>query len=229
MTEKLFSFEARDRANAIWEAIVKHPFVQGIGKGDLPEDKYVFYLKQDYLYLLESSRLFGVASAKSDLLKDKAFFANLLQTELNIEMEMHRKICEDYGIKETDLEKTRPSLITTAFANHLVRHCYEGGLREILAVLLPCASGYIEIARRLKDAHGLPENPHYKAWIQTYCSDELKVCEDVIGGRLNDLTQEVSTPERNKLLELYLTSARFELLFFDMAWNKAEWPEIAPM
>ena len=59
------SDEFRSHAHAIWEASYAHPFVQGIGDGTLPEERFRYYLAQDYVYLIEFSRFFALAAAKA--------------------------------------------------------------------------------------------------------------------------------------------------------------------
>jgi len=227
MVEEKFTQEIKKKTGPIWRAIFNHPFVLGIGDGTLANERYQFYLKQDYLYLLESSRVFGLASAKSDLLSDKTYWANILQGELNIEMDLHRRICMDFGIDAEDLEKTEHNLITLAFSNHLVRVAYEGSLADILAVILPCAAVYYEIAIHLR-AKGLPDHQHYSDWINTYCSEQVSGCAETIAARLDYFATNASQEDKNRWFRLYRDSLRFELLFFDTSWNMSGWPEVVP-
>ena len=55
----------RQASHAIWEANYAHPFVQGIGDGTLPAERFRFYLAQDYVYLIDFCRFFAVAAAKA--------------------------------------------------------------------------------------------------------------------------------------------------------------------
>ncbi|MFQ5825167.1 MAG: hypothetical protein ACE5JB_14050 [bacterium] len=41
-----FSESMKEKPKLIWQAILNHPFVKGIGDGTLAMDKYEFYLKQ---------------------------------------------------------------------------------------------------------------------------------------------------------------------------------------
>jgi thiaminase/transcriptional activator TenA len=94
----------------------------------------------------------------------------------------------------------------------------------ILSVLLPCAAGYVEIGQRLK-IEGLPETKHYRDWIETYSSNEFSEFVDWLKKRLNQLTVAASTEDKTHWYRLYLTSSRFEYLFFDMSWNMELWQQ----
>lgn len=49
----------------VWSAFVDHPFVRGIADGTLPVESFVYYLKQDYLYLQHYARAAALAAYKS--------------------------------------------------------------------------------------------------------------------------------------------------------------------
>ena len=221
------SRDFQKKSAPVWQAVLDHPFVQGIGTGDLSQKRFEHYLKQDYLYLIEFSRVFALAAAKSDALDDMAYFSRLLQTTLDIEMDLHRRSCADFGITAEVLETTEPALVTTAYTNLLVRTCYEGCLADILAVVLPCEVGYVEIARTL-EKRGLPSKRHFRDWIETYSSTEFREFADWIGNRFDRLAALSSREDKDRWYRLYLASARFELLFFEMSWTGESWPPLVP-
>lgn len=214
----------RKKTDCLWESIFNHPFVTGIGDGSLASEKYAYYLKQDYLYLISFSKVFALASAKADAYEDMAYFANLLNLTLNVEMDLHRRTCTQFGITGDDLLAEKPSLITNAYTSFEIKTCYDGNLVDILAVLLPCAKGYVEIAQRLRQK-GVPENPHYKDWIETYASEDFVEYANWLEDRLDQLTQSCSQQRMDNLFEIYQTSARYELLFFEMAWKMEFWSQ----
>lgn len=223
MAVKNFYLQMRTKSNHIWESIFQHPFVRGIGDGTLARDRFEFYLRQDYVYLIDFSRVFALASAKSQALEEMSYFATLLSTTLHMEMELHRKTCAAFKISAAELEKTERSMVTTAYTNFLIRTCYEGNLADILAVLLPCAAGYIEIGQRLK-SQGLPENRYYQDWINTYSSQEFADLTQWLVQKMNFYAINSSVADKKRWFSLYQNSARFEYQFFDMSWNKELWP-----
>jgi len=227
MSSQLFYDALRSRTNSLWEATFRHPFVKGIGNGTLSRDRYDFFLKQDYIYLIAFSRVFALAAAKAGSLGDMSYFAVLLDATLNTEMDLHRRTCNAFGISTQELEQTRPAMITTAYTNLLVRTCYEGSLADIVAVLLPCATGYVEIGKRLKE-QGLPDDRFYRDWIQTYSSKEFSEFADWLVAKINQLTAQMTDSDSQRLYRLYLSSARFEYLFFDMSWKMELWPDGIP-
>lgn len=48
----------------LWSEFIDHPFVRGIANGTLPLESFIFYLKQDYLYLQHYARAAALAAYK---------------------------------------------------------------------------------------------------------------------------------------------------------------------
>jgi thiaminase/transcriptional activator TenA len=220
-----FSDDLQNKCDALWQATLRHPFVEGIGDGSLASDKYEFYLKQDYIYLVDFSRVFALASAKARELGDMGYFAKLLDLTLNTEMDLHRRICSGFGISAEELERTQPAMITLAYTSFLVKTCYEEPLAGIIAVLLPCAWGYAFIGQTLK-SRGLPEPQPYRDWIETYASEEFGNWANWLKSKMDQMAASATSEQRAHWLRLYEFSARFELLFFEMGWQKEMWPKI---
>lgn len=228
MSATLLSRRFRKDAATLWSAVFDHPFVWGIGAGDLSRDRFEFYLKQDYVYLIEFGRVLALASAKSGTLSQMGYLAGLLDATLRTEMDLHRRTCADFGIPDAELARVEPALVTTAYTNLLVRTGYEGSFPDLLAVLLPCEQGYVEIASYLVK-QGLPSDPHYRDWIKTYSSPEFRDLAQWIADTFDELSAGAPDRDIRRWYDLYLSSTRYELLFFEMAWQKEYWPRIVPV
>ena len=133
------AFQALVRENAeILRQMAHHPFVQGMARGTLPRESFLFYLRQDYAYLLEYTRAMSLALARMDTEAEMAWFARLVHETLNFEMDLHRRTCEKAGISRETLEATEPTLTTQAYTAYLVRLATLSPVEELIAGLLPC-------------------------------------------------------------------------------------------
>ncbi len=213
----------QEDASAIRGRILAHPFVRGLGDGTLPGDQYQYYLRQDYVFLIEYCRVLALAAARADEVAVAGRFSDLLNQTLNVEMDLHRETCWACGISPEALEDTRPSPTTLAYTNHLRLVAETQGLISIVTAILPCAHGYWEIATALRD-HGLPRVPAYENWIKAYTSDEYAAAAHWLAGLLDRLGEEISSREESACREIFLTSARYEYLFWEMAQRMEEWP-----
>jgi thiaminase (transcriptional activator TenA) len=223
MNPLLFTERLRLAVAPIWRKELEHPFVRGLGDGSLPPDRFRFYLRQDYVFLIEYGRIFALAAAKADQLDEIGVFARLLNDTINVEMELHRGYCARLGITREELERTEPAPITHAYTRHLLTVAWSGGLDEIIAAVLPCQLGYAEIAGGLSRGPGWEASP-YAEWIRTYISSDFVASAEALRAKLDYLAAPLG-PGRLDLLERhFVTSTRYEYLFWEMAWSEAGWP-----
>jgi thiaminase/transcriptional activator TenA len=168
LSERLY-----EAASPIWQKTLAHPFVTELGNGALPLEKFQFYIRQDYVFLVEYSRLLALATAKAPDLDTMGRFANLLDATLNREMALHRDFAAQCGISTEALAATQAAPTAYAYTRHLVRIAALGDLPEIVAALLPCQWGYCEIGQTLADRGKPIVTPFYCQWIDMYASPEF--------------------------------------------------------
>jgi thiaminase/transcriptional activator TenA len=215
--------QLRALAAPIWEAQHAHPFVRGIGDGTLPLDRFVYWVRQDYRFLIEYCRLFGLAAARAPDLATLTRFAELLHATATVEMALHRGYAKELGISEADLEAEPLQPATRAYTDFLLRVAALGDFAEVAAALLPCMGGFSEIGQRLR-AQGLPAEPRYATWIQTYADPEFAALADWCRDLVDRLGQVASPDQRARMADAFLTSSRHELRFWEAAWRCESWP-----
>lgn len=216
------SFRFREAASAIWEAQHRHPFVRGIGDGTLDPARFGFWLRQDYLYLIDYSRLFAAGVLRAPDLAAMTAFAELLRGIMVTEMDLHRSYVAGFGISEADLEAETKAPTTQGYTDFLLRVATTGDYAELLGALLPCLWGYNEIGLRLAE-RSLPADERYRAWIGMYASDAFTQLA-TWGRELTDAACE-GLPESAlaRVEAAFVTSSRYELAFWEMAWSHEAW------
>ncbi|MGH3775896.1 MAG: thiaminase II [Pseudonocardiaceae bacterium] len=220
------SADLRTAAGEIWDAQHRHPFVRGIGDGTLDLERFRFWIRQDYLFLIEYSRLLSVATARAPDLDTMRRFADLVHETLHEEMDLHRSYSADLGIPAADLEREKMAPTTRGYTDFMLRTATVGDFAELVAALLPCMWGFNEIGRRMAE-RGPPKSAHYARWIEMYASDEFTSLVDW----LRDLTDRISPnlpgASWDRMRDVFLTSSRYELSFWEMAWTLETWPQLS--
>ena len=174
-TERGFFADLREAAGAAWRDYVAHPFVQGLGDGTLPEAAFRHYLVQDYLFLIQFARAYGLAAYKADTLAEIRAASEGLKALVEVEMDLHRAYCADWGIDEAALEAVEADGATLAYTSYVLERGHAGDLLDLRVALSPCVVGYGEIGARLAAdpatlAHGNPYGP----WIAMYAGEEYQ-------------------------------------------------------
>jgi len=218
-TDRLFA-----KAAPIWEQFYRHPFVQGLGDGTLPPDTFAFYMKQDYLFLIDYAKLFAVASTKAYDLPTSAKFAGLMEATLHEEMELHRQYAERFGITTAELEATEPSFAMLAYTSYTLKVAHTGSLAELVSALLPCMWSYWEIGKRLAKVEGATAHPLYGEWVKTYSSPEFGALAQWLIEMMDQLAEGKNEQELARMEQHFLITSKMELQFWHMAYRKELWP-----
>lgn len=207
---------------SIREQILTHPFVRGIGAGNLPRAPFVYYVRQDYLYLIEYSRVLALGVARAHDLALMELFAELVHATLDVEMELHRGYCERLGISRENLEATPISPTTHAYTRHLLAVAHSGTIAELMAALLPCQWGYWEIGESLAK-NGLPSDPFYAEWIEMYSGAEYGELAVRLRANFDRVAARAAPDELARIDSIFYTSSRYEFGFWDAAFRLEAW------
>ncbi len=222
MSER-FTERLRRNAETIWEAQHHHLFVRGVCDGTLSLERFQFWLRQDYVFLIQYARLLALAAARSPDLQTMMRFSALLTETVNTEMNLHRSYAAEFNINAKDLERELPAPATQAYTDFLLRVAATGDFAELVAALLPCMWAFSEIGQRL-GKEPAPSDQRYSKWIAMYSSEEFaelaQWCRDLVDSLAAGL------PERDlqKLELVFITSSRYEWQFWEMAWKMETWP-----
>jgi thiaminase (transcriptional activator TenA) len=211
-----------DSAKQIWDKQLVHPFVKGIADGSLNENKFKNWVRQDYRYLIEFSRMFAYAAAKSNNLESMSWYAFGLNLTLNTEMQLHRDYAKRFDISETELEQVPMWPVTQAYTDFLIRTAADGDMADLVAALLPCAWGYVYIGQKMAEGEQ-PKDRRYADWITQYSSKEFADAAEWLKVEMNRLAEGITDEKRKRLIELFVVSSRYEYHFWDMCWEGEGW------
>jgi len=219
-----FTDELASVGDPVWDAIVAHPMVERLGDGTLDEAPFRYWVCQDYVYLIEYARLFAYGAASAPTLDRMSTFAQLLDETLHTEMELHRGYAAEFDISEKELAETEPSPTTQAYTDFLIRTAATGSFGDLVAALLPCMWGYNVTGNRLAET-GLPDDDRYAEWVETYSGEEFTELTNWCLELMDEVAAEATATDRERYRSLFRTSAKYEYLFWDAAWNQEEWPQ----
>ena len=202
-----------------WQAYTHHDFVTGLADGQLPRASFLYYLRQDYIFLTHFSRAWALAIVKADNLQEMKAASATVHALIHDEMQLHVRICAAEGISEQELSTTREAPQNIAYTRYVLEAGYSGDFLDLLAALAPCVMGYGEIGARLAASQPAAD---YRDWIDTYASDEYQaLCRDVgllidnaITTRLG--TDAEATPRWHALCDRFRTATELEIDFWQM-------------
>jgi thiaminase/transcriptional activator TenA len=146
-----------------------------MGDGTLPRAAFLYYLKQDYVFLIHFSRAWALAVTKADTVDEMRACTATLNALINEELKLHIELCGREGIDEATLFATQEAPQNLVYTRYVLDAGYSGDFLDMLAALAPCVLGYGEIGASL-GASAISDI--YREWINAYSSSEY---QDVCG------------------------------------------------
>ena len=217
MSER-FSDSLRATATPIWDAIFRHPFLSQLGAGTLAEETFRFYICQDYHFLEGFARTVAIALSKAP--DSEALLLLSKRVPVPIERELHRSLFSMLEMDVSDAEGMEPAPTNRAYINHLLSTATLGSVGDAAAALLPCPWTYHEIGQQL----GQTEHPIYKSWASVYQQGFLAESVEAWRLLLDRAAADAGEAQRRRMQDAFLTSSRYEYMFWEMAYQRETWP-----
>ena len=214
------SDDLKNNAGALWEQVVRHPFVIALGDGTLPPEVFRVYFQQDYLFLRDWMVLLSLGIAKSPDFDAARSISTFLNGGLAGEEGLFRQAFRDMGMSQDQVAALEPLPTTLAYGGFLRAVAHEGTFLEIAAALLAIEWPYLEWAQMLNAAGKRPSDPYYQAWIDIHASQEMQDIVAFLRQRLDTAT----SLDRDRITEIFVRSMRYEYLFWEMAYRGESWP-----
>ncbi len=205
----------------IYARTLQHAFLKGLADGSLPRPRFQFYLIQDAHYLRAFAQALSVLAAKAPREEWAATLNQHAVDALKTERQLHESILDTFGVPPAAVKQTPMAPANYAYTNHLLATAFQQPFANGLAAVLPCYWIYWEVGKELKKKGS--RNPEYQRWIDTYSGEDYgKVVQQVLD-MTNAEAARQGADSRRAMKELFRTSARYEYLFWDMAWHEQKW------
>jgi len=213
-----FTDDLWDEARPTWRAIVAHPFLAEIRAGTLPIESFRYYVAQDYHYLEAFARTVATALAKAPTTELLSAIARRVMTP--IERPLHERLFALAGLDPAAVEAVPIAPTNLAYQNHMLAVASRGGLAEAAAALLPCPWTYHELGEHV----GTVEHPVYGPWSQFYAEGLLAESCRAWRQFVDDEAAEAGPRTREAMRRAFMTSIRYEWMFWEMAYRREAWP-----
>lgn len=220
---------AQEFTNELWREIapvygqtLKHPFLKGLTDGSLPRERFQFYLVQDGLYLRRFSQALAVLASKAPDERWSMTLARHATEAIQAERELHEKILASYGVTAAQASGAEMAPTNAAYTNHLLASVERLSFAEGLAAMLPCYWIYWEVGKELVKRGSA--NKDYQRWTDQYAGDAFAKSVREVLAIMNESARRASAGERESARRLFERSARYEWMFWDMAWRQERWP-----
>lgn len=211
----------RKEADSIWARIFEHPFVVELYQGNLPLEKFEFYILQDYHYLIAAMRNFSIIASKAPTVAAMREVIDILNLEATSEFDGYEELLERLGYTLTDAAEIDPIPISVSYSSFLLSTSSLKSYAEAVAAVLPCFWSYAELADHHKESIKTNNIQLYKDWGNVYLTDSYLSLVKKIQNLVNKAGEECSY---GKLKSVFMAASKYEFMFWEAVYNKQEWP-----
>ncbi len=141
---------------------------------------------------------------------------------LRVERALHESFFKEFGLAPAEVAATPLAPTNLAYTSYLLAVAYGAPFAEVVAALLPCYWIYWEVGRALERA-GSPD-PLYRRWIGTYASEEFGAVVRAVLDVTNRVAAGAGPAGRDAMRRHFVTTSRYEWMFWDMGWRQEAWP-----
>lgn len=203
----------------LWSEFIDHPFVRGIANGTLPLESFIFYLKQDYLYLQHYARAAALAAYKASTMEEIGTNASIV-VHIAKESQLHLDYCARWGITKEDVLNTPESVFNSAYTRYVLDKGASGDMLDLKAAMAPCLLGYGEIGLKLfNDPATKRDGNPYWDWICQYAADDYQAAVVTGLAELEELAAHSISSSESRFKDVCKTfeqATRLEVMFWEM-------------
>ncbi|TDI76981.1 MAG: thiaminase II [Bacteroidetes bacterium] len=222
-----FAARCLSSAESVWRDSFEHPFVKGLIDGSLDPQKFRFYQMQDARYLEAYADVCSIISTRVVDPSEKLWFIEGARMAIIVERALHENYGKKIGYSADDIAGLKLSPNNRAYQNHMLAAANHGTVLEALAALAPCPWLYADIGQEIISSGSAPSDSHpFKDWIDEYADPIFVEYTNQLLAYMQSYADNSSDEdEKERAVELFCLSARYEHLFWDQAWTGQTWPD----
>lgn len=212
-----WSQSAWRRIESVFKNITVHPFLTGLIDGSLERDKFLFYIRQDAIYLDDFAKAMAGVAVKTPRHEHTETFLRLAGDTIGAELELHQSF-----LGQLDFQ-ARPSPSCLLYISYIHRQLALAPLEVAAAAILPCMWVYKEVGDFILAAQRRADNP-YQSWIDTYSGEDFAVATAQAIAATDELAAGTTEETRRQMTDSFELCAKMEWMFWDSAWRMEDWP-----
>lgn len=217
MDKKLLIDHLLRDSKSEWLRYVRHEFIEKLGNGTLKKTAFQYYLIQDYHFLINFARSYGLASSLAKNLIDLKHACNAMKTILFTEIQLHLDYCADWDLSPEEITKADVDPACRAYTDFIFSCATDQSLIKIYVAMAPCMLGYASIGLNLK-LHATTGS-EYQTWIDMYASEDFQKAAELESNYLNQLSSSLGLSDQDylELVTIFKKACQLEANFWQMA------------
>ncbi|NIP80988.1 MAG: hypothetical protein GWM90_17940 [Gemmatimonadetes bacterium] len=205
------------RIRPLWDAMLAHPFLIRTRDGEIPDGTFANWMQQDYLFV-EAAIPFMAALLPKAPHAHWEPLAGVIQA-LQKELRLFEERAAAVGV---DLRAAPASFTCHAYIQFLMATAYQRPYAEAYTVLYAAEKAYHDSWKVVQE--GLDPASPWHPFVENWAGDDFAAYVAYLEGELDRLAEQVGEAERERMAELFETTTKYEIAFWEMAVKGGGWP-----
>jgi thiaminase len=212
-----FTDRLHNSGKMIWDKLLSHPFLEMTYTNRISDEAFAQWVRQDYIFVREAIPFIAqlITKAPLELRSNLADIIGMLVRELG----MFEGMAGDHGI---NLDNLRPSPTCHAYLQYLYATGAARPIEESFTVLYAAEKAYYDSWKTVRD--NLTAASKWQTFIDYWSSDDFAAYVKWIAGELDKLAEGLPENRLAAMEDEYLTTGRYEYMFWTMAQTSEAWP-----
>lgn len=211
-----WSERAWSAVKPVYDRIMEHPFVVALADGTLSQERFIFYLRQDALYLDSYARRLAHVASRLHCKAHAEQFIRFASDGIEIERALHGSFLG--GEVPPRSEMSPACLLYTSVLDSQATAPVE----VEAAAVLPCFVVYQRVGASILARSRGTDNP-YMRWIETYGDEAFADATARAAAVCDELAAAAGESLRARMDEAFALCTRMEWMFWDSAWRMEQW------
>lgn len=205
------------RLGPLWDRMLEHPFLIRARDGELPDDTFHAWLRQDYVFVRAARRFVGILIGRAP--EQHQELLGPVPAALAAELELFEERAGSLGVDVTEVE---PGLVNHAYVQFLMATAHQEDYAGAFTVYFVAERAYHDSWKVVRP--GLPAGHPWRPFVDNWAGAEFASFVDVLGRELDLLAESAGPATRTRMRRLFELTTRYEIAFWEMALRGAGWP-----
>ncbi|HKY60251.1 MAG TPA: TenA family transcriptional regulator [Gemmatimonadota bacterium] len=208
------------RVGPLWDEMLRHPFLIETRDGALPDATFARWMRQDYLFVEAAIRFMGILLARAPARHRKSLAEAI--SALHGELDLFREGAAANGV---DLDGVEPSFVCHAYVQFLLATGALAPYAEGFTLLYVAEKAYHDSWKVVKA--GIDPGSPWIGFVEKWAGEPFAGWVAWLETELDGLGREAGEAERARMAEVFETTVRYEIAFWELAYGRADgWPGI---
>lgn len=201
----------------LWDRMLSHRFLLQTRDGEIPDDVFANWMRQDYLFVEAAIPFMSALLTKAPPAHWETF-AGIISA-LQKELKLFEERAEAVGVT---LRGTPPAFTCHAYVQFLMATAFQRSYAEGYTVLYAAEKAYHDSWKVVQA--GIDPDSRWYPFVENWAGDEFAAYVGFLESELDKLAADVGEAERANMVELFELTVKYEIAFWEMAVSGEDWP-----